>query len=261
MVNGIEIIRRAAGGHGYSAYSRFPDMFSEYSTFPTYEGENYVLLLQTARYLVKAYQKANKSGVLNSFVEYLLSGSNFKCEFDSTRELFSTETIRKMLRQKSAVLVANAAQKLLAGVSNGLKPKEAWDTYAGIDLVEASIAHIDFFTYNSFLEKILKTTDEALKDVLNKLACLYGLCKLLDKPIALFENEFVKYDQIKLMKEAKEKLLVDLRKEAIGLVDAFCLSDSSVGALGRYDGKVYETLYEWVTKKNKINQPEITESL
>jgi len=55
LVDGIEIIRRACGGHGYSAYSRFPDLFSEFSTFPTYEGENYVLLLQTARYLVKAY--------------------------------------------------------------------------------------------------------------------------------------------------------------------------------------------------------------
>ena len=41
----IEICRRACGGHGYLDYARFHDIFSEYSPFPTYEGENTVLML------------------------------------------------------------------------------------------------------------------------------------------------------------------------------------------------------------------------
>lgn len=48
-----------------------------------------------------------------------------------------------------------------------------------------------------------------------------------------------------MIKSAKEDLLVQLRNEALGLVEAFCFSDGCLGALGRSDGKVYETIYEW----------------
>lgn len=57
LVESIEKIRLSCGGHGFSAYARFTDLFSEYSPFPTYEGENTVLHLQAARHLVKALKK------------------------------------------------------------------------------------------------------------------------------------------------------------------------------------------------------------
>lgn len=50
-----------------------------------------------------------------------------------------------------------------------------------------------------------------------------------------------------MMKQAKEDILSELRNEALGLVEAFCYSDGCLGALGRSDGKVYETLYEWAS--------------
>lgn len=57
--------------------------------------------------------------------------------------------------------------------------KEAWDNYAGINLVEASTAHIEYFTFTSFLEMIVETSNEKVKEVLIKLCLLYGLQKLI----------------------------------------------------------------------------------
>lgn len=46
----IEICRFACGGHGYMTASSFPNIYGNLTAAVTYEGENTVLLLQTARY-------------------------------------------------------------------------------------------------------------------------------------------------------------------------------------------------------------------
>ena len=46
-------LRRACGGHGFMSSSNLPGIFGLITASCTYEGENTVLLLQIARYLVK----------------------------------------------------------------------------------------------------------------------------------------------------------------------------------------------------------------
>jgi acyl-CoA oxidase len=45
----IERLRQACGGHGFMMSSNFPQMYGVTTAACTYEGENTVLLLQTAR--------------------------------------------------------------------------------------------------------------------------------------------------------------------------------------------------------------------
>jgi acyl-CoA oxidase len=54
--DGMEIIRRSIGGHGTSYYSGVPQLMNEYIANNTHEGENTVMYLQTAKYLLKAYR-------------------------------------------------------------------------------------------------------------------------------------------------------------------------------------------------------------
>jgi len=49
MMNGVEQCRLACGGHGYSQASGLPKIYASQVSACTYEGENTVLLLQTAR--------------------------------------------------------------------------------------------------------------------------------------------------------------------------------------------------------------------
>lgn len=46
---GTELCRRACGGHGYSKLSGLPSLVTRVTASCTYEGENTVLYLQTAR--------------------------------------------------------------------------------------------------------------------------------------------------------------------------------------------------------------------
>jgi hypothetical protein len=53
-----QLNRLCCGGHGYSASSGLGQIIQEADAGSSYEGDNIVLLLQTARYLLKCTQKA-----------------------------------------------------------------------------------------------------------------------------------------------------------------------------------------------------------
>ena len=54
----MDILRKACGGHGFSHYSGLPNLLSEFASNITLEGENTILYLQIARYLLKNYKYA-----------------------------------------------------------------------------------------------------------------------------------------------------------------------------------------------------------
>lgn len=80
---GVEICRLACGGHGYMTCSNLPNTYGLVTAMCTYEGENTVLLLQTARFLIKMWQ--NKSEAQKcSTVKYLGNNLNRNRLFDKS---------------------------------------------------------------------------------------------------------------------------------------------------------------------------------
>lgn len=68
---GAEICRLSCGGHGFMDASNFPTIYGMATAVCTYEGENTVMLLQTARYLLKVYGTALNGGKLVPTVQYI----------------------------------------------------------------------------------------------------------------------------------------------------------------------------------------------
>lgn len=48
---GLEVSRRACGGHGYSSFSGIGPYYADYLPTTTWEGDNYMLTQQVARYV------------------------------------------------------------------------------------------------------------------------------------------------------------------------------------------------------------------
>jgi acyl-CoA oxidase len=86
-----QIARLCCGGHGYSASSGLSQLIQEADAGCTYEGDNIVLYLQTARYLLKCAQKSesphlklhNEKKLLNSEV-----GQKYKVLIDQYNQLY-----------------------------------------------------------------------------------------------------------------------------------------------------------------------------
>ncbi|KAG4073294.1 hypothetical protein HA402_008640 [Bradysia odoriphaga] len=67
----VEVCRLACGGHGFLTSAGFHDIYTNCTAPQTYEGENTVMLLQTARYLIKAWSQALSGKTLPPTVSYL----------------------------------------------------------------------------------------------------------------------------------------------------------------------------------------------
>src|SRR6201999_3883202 len=61
---GLEVCRRACGGHGYSSFSGIGSWYADYLPTVTWEGDNYMLTQQVSRYLLKSARAviAGKAG-------------------------------------------------------------------------------------------------------------------------------------------------------------------------------------------------------
>lgn len=57
---GLEVCRRACGGHGYSSFSGIGSWYADYLPTTTWEGDNYMLTQQVARYLLKSARSVLK---------------------------------------------------------------------------------------------------------------------------------------------------------------------------------------------------------
>ena len=51
---GLEVCRRACGGHGYSSFSGIGSWYADYLPTTTWEGDNYMLTQQVARYVSRS---------------------------------------------------------------------------------------------------------------------------------------------------------------------------------------------------------------
>lgn len=54
----IDKCRRSTGGAGFNSQSGFTDLYQGNAPIPTFEGDNTVMSLQSARYVFKLYKKA-----------------------------------------------------------------------------------------------------------------------------------------------------------------------------------------------------------
>lgn len=77
--------------------SNLPGMYGLVTAMCTYEGENTVLLLQTARYLIKTWQNKTNGTVLTPTVKYLENALQRNIPFER-----SVEWIISSLQQTAA---------------------------------------------------------------------------------------------------------------------------------------------------------------
>ena len=70
---GLEVCRRAMGGHGYSSFAGVGSWYADYLPTATWEGDNYMLTQQVARYLLKSARSVLKGNEPANDTQAILS--------------------------------------------------------------------------------------------------------------------------------------------------------------------------------------------
>ncbi|CAH0724578.1 unnamed protein product, partial [Brenthis ino] len=247
----VERCRLACGGHGYMLSSNLPTIYGQVTAACIYEGENTVLLLQTARFLAKTWQQVD-SGKLTPTVEYL---SRVRKEVYQKWEN-SVECIIRGFQIVSMRKIASCVDNMQKRVATGMSFEDAWNI-TSVQLTNAAEAHcrvIMLSTFNEEINKYSLTVSPELRVVLKQMVELYSLYWALEKLSDLLQYTTITSQDVEELRSWYEETLLKLRPNAVGLVDAFDLRDEVLmSTLGSYDGRVYERLMD-ETKKNPLNK-------
>ncbi|XP_063796955.1 peroxisomal acyl-coenzyme A oxidase 2 [Pseudophryne corroboree] len=246
---GVEVCRRACGGHGYSLYSGLPTLYTKVIASCTYEGENTVLYLQTARFLVKCFAGAQSGKPVPPDVSYLSSPLSSGCQATTHSDFRNPEVYLKAFEHRVYRLVASAATKIESLVLSGVEPYMAWNNNS-VELVKASMAHIHYLTVKVFISSLNSLSNQPeIKTVLKRLCDLYALHGIFTSAGDFLQHGYLSGKQLDMVTTAYLGLLAEIRKDAVLLVDAFDYTDYELlSALGSYDGNVYHNLLEWARK-------------
>jgi acyl-CoA oxidase len=257
---GIEDARKCCGGNGYLMASGIAPLAANYVWQITAEGDWIILMLQTARFLLKSLQNAMQGKPLADPVSYLAplkDSASFdlaKCappRASSPQDFFNLDYLLQLFKYCSLVAVVNAGnqfqQKL--GDHNG-NFNEALNSCA-LEMVTTVRAHCFNFMMSNFVLAVSRVEDAKVKAVLSKLCALFACSSITDDSqwTGIIDSQ-----QLQLAKAALVDLLDKLRPDAVPLVDAFDFPDKVLcSAIGGYDGNVYEALYESAVK-SPLNQ-------
>lgn len=152
-VQSVEICRLACGGHGFLQSSGFHDIYTNCTAAQTYEGENTVLFLQTARYLIKAWSQALSGKKLPPTVEYL---QNYKQRSGRNDWDSSINGILLALQSTTAEKIALAYKHIEA--RKKIYSAEEAANQTGVELLKVAELHCQSFLLQSTIEMVEKST-------------------------------------------------------------------------------------------------------
>lgn len=253
----IEICRLSCGGHGYLYSAGFHEMYKFASVAITGEGENTVLLLQTARFLVKAFEKAQNN-------EKLTAGVGYISELINCKKIIFDDSIRGILRaiQAAAVGKISSAWRKIEEEKKNVSIEEATNR-AGLELIKASTLHGHVFlleTAISELEFSIQKSSSALAQVLKNVLELYAVDLILNQIGEIIQFVDISSSDVEKLRSRLDNCFKFFRTSAIGIVDGFDFSDEVLmSTLGSFDGNVYENLIN-AAKKSPLNQEDVNES-
>lgn len=252
--NGIETCRRALGGHGFGGGSGLIQLNADYLSKPTVEGDNWMILQQSASYLIKrmAAAEASKGEPLDnvecSCREYLADRSRLSA--GDFNVLGSDEDIVAAFERRSRHLTH------LAHTQRN-KEKRSWNSLLLL-LRKAANAESESLLVANFHSALMRSENpQSLKLTphLRRLFRLYAYYTMDANARDFAKAQAVHEEELDRLPEVIQGLMAEIRPHAVNLVDAWSIPDFLLdSALGRYDGRVYEDLFNRAHRLNPLNE-------
>lgn len=254
----IEECRKLCGGHGYLCSSGLPELFAMYVPACTYEGDNMVLLLQVARFLVKTVSQLGSGIQPVGTTSYMgRAGHLMQCRSNVERaeDWLKLGAILEAFEARAFRMVVSCAQSLRSFPN----PEEGFAELSA-DLAEVAIAHCQLIVVSKFIDKLKEEIPgKGVKQQLVFLCNIYALSLLHNHQGQFLATSTITAEQASLATTQLRNLYTQVRPNAVALVDSFNYTDHYLGSvLGRYDGNVYPKLYE-TAWKDPLNDSVVTD--
>ncbi|KAF9026086.1 acyl-coenzyme A oxidase [Podila verticillata] len=257
---GTEECRKLMGGHGFSYFTGIAHLFASIVPSNTYEGDNYVLTQQMARYLLKEVKTAKATPEkVTPFSKYLLLALNkttfarTTCAVRVAEDWMNPDIQLAAFEHRCARLAFELSDAVELGGLNHANPK-TWSDH-NIECYRISHAHAQYVMVLWFIQSVKDAqnseTDEERRaqgpsvKVLERLSHLHALHTIQTNLADFVEDGYFSPVQCQSLRAQVKTLVAGLADEAVGLVDAFDHPDFLLNsALGASDGDAYKRLWD-----------------
>jgi len=245
----IQTARECCGGHGYSTCNRLGVIKNEQEPSLTYEGDNWVLIQQTAKYLLgviklKISGKAIQSplGTLN-----FLNSQIDKCNAKSDADFRNPIILLQALKVRVLYLLEEAGKKLQEELLSGKDSFTAWNDSQVFACQLLAKAFIEYLIVDKFMQAIAKVNNKSLQQALETLSILYSLNIICNNLDILLESEHFTSTQSKAAKQTLLSVLPEVKKNSVALIDAVAIPDELLySPIGLSNGEALKNLYNCV---------------
>lgn len=229
----------------------------------TYEGENTVMALQCARYLLKNYRQAAGGARLEAPLDYMNLRDTGTAVAVTASSLKDERALEKIFQLRALRMVAECAAQLKElRRSGGLSAEDAWNKSA-VALVAAANAHSELYVFQCFATAMQDNamSMQHFRQPLQELLILYGLSRIEAGAGSFLEFGVLERRNMTTVHALVLEQLAVVRPNAVALVDAFDIPDTVLNsALGARDGDVYRRLWEYA-QKEPLNKTEVPEAV
>jgi len=223
----------------------------DYKWRATAEGDTVVMLLQTARYLVKSADTARQGNVdkLAGLTACLapMAEAGFKPLDHAPAPVADVEAFRQLpyllalFEFRARTQVYFLANSMWTRMAEGETFDQAW-TALTLKACRTGQSHVLYFMLSKFIEMVDQCEDPACKAVISDVCSLFALSDIIggQQWAGLLDM-----NQVEMAEQATGLVCDALRPEAVALVDAWDFPDRALNStIGNEAGDVYEQQYK-----------------
>jgi len=243
----IQTCRECCGGAAYMAANRFAALKADSDIFTTFEGDNTVLILISAKGLLTDYKDHVDDldpremvtfvagQAVETVVERLFARKIVQVIGDAVTggedsiDLLDREHQLELFRWREGHITASVAQRFRRGLGEGYDPFEVFRAVQD-HAVNAARAHMDTVQLEAFSAAIDSCEDEELRSVLSRVCDLYALHNVESDKGFFQEHGRLSSPRCKALTREVNRLCNEVRQQAGELVNAFGIPDQVLAA-------------------------------
>eukprot|EP00347_Sterkiella_histriomuscorum_P018656 403344680 len=213
--------RQALGGLGYSHYSEIGMMLTDNDVNLTWEGDNKVLLQQTAKFVLKnCYNtmqgKPLQAQELTYLKEYFEDIDDFKSKI--TEDMRNSQNILRIFR----CITAQTSFKSLMNMQQQMQNKGMYQAYLESLPFNQNVLSIMFgetFFIEAYLRRLENFKDQETRQVFEKILYLWASYTIVDRAGEFRDQDFLSSEHIETCKQTVLELIAELKHELIPLTE------------------------------------------
>ena len=208
-VDGIEELRRACGGHGYSSFSGLDLIYGNAMVNYTGEGEAYMIIQQTSRWLLKQYAAVvvDKTAQKSGYIDFMRSAAELdaeRCPVTQADDFMRRDVLVGMLGHRAARLLAATHSRARAGQRAGVgaSPERDRNQWQGI---QAATAYGDYLVVKAFASGV-DDAPPSCRHALGNACALHALTLVAKHGVDLVVDGYMTGKQLQLASDHLDHL-------------------------------------------------------